>query len=217
VPIKPEEINASKLPTAVRGYQKQAVDELLLRIAWDYRQALRSHESWAKDEKWLKDRVAELEAELAGRDDQYARLQESQRERFRSELQERSGPLMDELARLRQAVKDHEGREELTRTLLATAQRTARELRESTRAECEALLKAAHRRAAVIEHDARKTVKHSAGEIERLRRVEEDLKAQLRRTLESVLGKDEPQQPEQPEQPEPQPEQQSQPQFFAVD
>jgi DivIVA domain-containing protein len=188
VPIKPEEINASKLPIAMRGYQKQAVDEFLLRIAWDYRQATRAHENWAKDEKWLKDRVAELEAELAGRDDQFARMQETQRERFRSELQERSGPLMDELTRLRAAVKDHEGREELTRTLLSTAQRTARELRESTRAECEGLLKAAHRRAAEIEHDAHRTVKHSAAEIERLHRVEDDLKAQLRRTLESVLG-----------------------------
>jgi cell division septum initiation protein DivIVA len=172
----------------MRGYQKQAVDEFLLRIAWDYRQATRAHENWAKDEKWLKDRVAELEAELAGRDDQFARMQETQRERFRSELQERSGPLMDELTRLRAAVKDHEGREELTRTLLSTAQRTARELRESTRAECEGLLKAAHRRAAEIEHDAHRTVKHSAAEIERLHRVEDDLKAQLRRTLESVLG-----------------------------
>ncbi|HET7137269.1 MAG TPA: DivIVA domain-containing protein [Gaiellaceae bacterium] len=188
MPIKPEEINASKLPIAMRGYQKQAVDEFLLRIAWDYRQATRAHENWAKDEKWLKDRVAELEAELAGRDDQFARMQETQRERFRSELQERSGPLMDELTRLRAAVKDHEGREELTRTLLSTAQRTARELRESTRAECEGLLKAAHRRAAEIEHDAHRTVKHSAAEIERLHRVEDDLKAQLRRTLESVLG-----------------------------
>jgi DivIVA domain-containing protein len=189
VPIKPEEINASKLPVAVRGYQRQAVDEFLLRVAWDYRQATRAHENWAKDEKWLKERVAELESELAGRDDQFARLQDAQRERFRQELQERSGPLMDELARLRNAVKEHEGREELTRTLVATAQRTARELRESTRAECESMLKAAQRRAGEIEHDALAAVRRSAAEIERLRRVESDLKEQLRRTLESVLGR----------------------------
>lgn len=188
MPIRPEEINASKLPIAMRGYQRQAVDEFLLRIAWDYRQATRAHENWAKDEKWLKDRVAELEAELASRDEQFARLQEAQRERFRSELHERSGPMMDELTRLREAVKEHEEREELTRTLLSTAHRTARELRESTRAECEGLLKAAHRRAAEIERNAHTSVRHSAAEIERLRRVEHDLKAQLRRTLESVLG-----------------------------
>lgn len=188
MPIKPEEINASKLPVGMRGYQRQAVDEFLLRVAWDYRQATRAHENWAKDEKWLKERVAELEAELTGRDDQFARLQEAQRERFRQELQERSGPLMDELTRLRNAVKEHEGREELTRTLVATAQRTARELRESTRAECESMLKAAQRRAGEIEHDALAAVRHSAAEIERLRRVETDLKEQLRRTLESVLG-----------------------------
>jgi DivIVA domain-containing protein len=208
VPIKPEEINASKLPVGVRGYQRQAVDEFLLRIAWDYRQATRAHEGWAKDEKWLKDRVAELEAELASRDEHFARLQEAQRERFRQELHERSGPLLDELNRLREsakenagheeltaevtrlraAVAEHESREELTRALLATAQRTARELRLSTRAECESLLKAAHRRAAEIERDAHRSVKHSAAEIERLRQVEENLKAQLRRTLELVLA-----------------------------
>jgi DivIVA domain-containing protein len=188
VPIKPEEINASNLTVGVRGYQRQAVDKFLQRIAWDYRQATRAHEGWAKDERWLKDRVAELEGHIAGQEDQFARMQEAQRERFRQEIQERSGPLLDELARLRAAVKDHEAREELTRTLVATAQRTARELRESTRAECEGLLKAAHRRAAEIEQDARASVRHSAAEIDRLRRVESDLKAQLRRTLEAVLG-----------------------------
>jgi DivIVA domain-containing protein len=192
VPIKPEEINASNLPVALRGYQREAVDEFLLRIAWDYRQATRAHENWAKDEKWLKDRVAELESELAARDQHFERLQEAQRERFRQELHDRSGSLSDELARLRAAVREHESRDELTRTLLATAQRSAREMRESTRAECEAMLKAAQRRAAEIERDARSTVRHSAAEIERLRHVESDLKAQLRRTLESVLGQVEP-------------------------
>jgi DivIVA domain-containing protein len=177
VPIKPEEINASKLPVAVRGYKREAVEEFLLRIAWDYRQATRSHDTWAQDEKWLKDRVAELEAELAGQEEKLATLQQTLEERFRQELRERTAGAGDELARLRTRIKEHENREEMTRTLLLSAQRSARELRESTRAECEALLKSAHRRAA---------------EIERLRRMERDLKEQLRRTLESVLGKDEP-------------------------
>ena len=188
MPMRPEEINASKLPVGMRGYQRQAVDEFLLRVAWDYRQALRGHDDWAKEERRLKDRVAELEAELAARDARFAQQQETQRDRFRQELSERSGPLLDELERLRGAVRDHEAREELTRTLLTTAQRTARELRESTRAECEGLLKAAHRRAAEIERDAHASARHSAAEIERLRRLEGDLRAQLRRTLESVLG-----------------------------
>lgn len=192
MPIKPEEINASKLPVAVRGYKREAVEEFLLRIAWDYRQATRSHDTWAQDEKWLKDRVAELEAELAGQEEKLATLQQTLEERFRQELRERTAGAGDELARLRTRIKEHENREEMTRTLLLSAQRSARELRESTRAECEALLKSAHRRAAEIEHDAHATVRHSNSEIERLRRMERDLKEQLRRTLESVLGKDEP-------------------------
>jgi DivIVA domain-containing protein len=199
VPIKPEEINASKLPVGMRGYQRDAVEEFLLRIAWDYGQATRAHDTWVKDETSLRSRVAELETQLAAKDEQLARLEESQYGRVEQELHERSAPLMEELSRLRAAADEHEGREEMVRTLIATAQRSARETRESTRAECEALLKAAHRRAAEIEHAARGSLKQKAAEVERLRRLEGDLKAQLRRTLESVLADDEPQADEQAE------------------
>jgi DivIVA domain-containing protein len=200
VPIKPEEINASQLPVALRGYQREAVDEFLLRIAWDYRQATRAHENWAKDERWLKERVAELEAQVAGQEEQWARLQESQRTQFREELDVRSASLTDELARLRKAVAEHEGREEMTRTLLQTAQRTAREMREATRTECEGLLKAAHRRAGEIEQEARASLKHMAAEVERLQRLEADLKTHLQQLLESVIGKIEQKSEQEPEQ-----------------
>jgi DivIVA domain-containing protein len=199
VPIKPQEINSSKLPVGMRGYQREPVDEFLRRIAWDYGQATREHDSWAKDEKFLRERVAELEAELAAKDAQFALLQQAQYARVEQELRERTGPVMEELSRLRAALAEHEGREEMVRTLLSTAQRSARETRESTRAECEALLKAAHRRAVDIEHDAHGSLKQKAAEVERLRRLENDLKAQLRRTLESVLGGDEPQSREAPQ------------------
>jgi len=193
VPIKPEEINSSKLPVAMRGYQRDAVDAFLLRIAWDYGQATRAHEAWTRDEKSLKARVAELEAELAGKNDQLSRLDESRSERVEQELNERSAPLMEELSRLRAAESEREGREEMVRMLLATAQRSARETRESTRTECEALLKAAHRRAAEIEQAAHGSLKQKAAEVQRLRRLEDDLKAKLRRTLESVLADEIPQ------------------------
>lgn len=200
MPIKPEEIDPSQLPVAMRGYQREATDELLKRVAWDYRQAVRAQETRAKDERKLRDRILELEEQIDLQGETFARAQQSQQERFDQELRQRTSALEAEIARLQAQVRAHEGRDEMTRALLATAQRSARELRESARAECEALLKAAQRRAVEIEQDAHAAVRHSAGEVERLKRLEADLKAQLQRTLEAVLGKDE-QAPEQ--QPEP--------------
>lgn len=204
MPIKPEEIDPSKLPVGMRGYQREATDELLKRVAWDYRQAVRAQETWAKDERKLKDRVLELEEQVASQGETFARAQQSQQERFEQELRKRTSALEAEVARLQGQVRAHEGRDEMTRALLATAQRSAREMRESVRAECEALLKAAQRRAAEIEQGAHASVRHSATEIDRLKRLEADLKAQLQRTLESVLGKDEA--PEQQAEPQQQPE-----------
>jgi len=67
------------------------------------------------------------------------------------------------------------------------AQRSAKELRESTREEAESLLKAAQRRAVEIEHDARADARHATAEIERLQRLETDLRNRLRATLEAVI------------------------------
>jgi vacuolar-type H+-ATPase subunit E/Vma4 len=69
-----------------------------------------------------------------------------------------------------------------------TSERTARELRSSAREDAEAILKAAHRRAAEIERQAKKSVRNSSVEVERLRRLEDDLKKQLQRTLQAVIG-----------------------------
>ena len=65
MPIKPEEIDPSKLPVAFRGYDRAATDDLLKRVAWDYRQASRVEETWAKDEQRYKAQIAELEALVA--------------------------------------------------------------------------------------------------------------------------------------------------------
>src|SRR5581483_7830611 len=116
--------------------------------------------------------VQELEAELA-----------SQRDGFDRELRERTAVLEAQLERVRNTLREHEQRDEMTRRLLESAQRSARELRESTRSECEALIKAAQRRAVEIEADSRSAVRHSLREIDRLNKLERDLKAQLRTKL----------------------------------
>ena len=194
MPIKPEDVNASDLPVARRGYQQEAVDQLLLRVAWDYRQALRALDDHAKSDEKQAERVAALEAqlaaataELAATREQGAAARAEQRAQFEEDLRAQTEALQAEIRRLEEEVSGFSGREELTRTLLQAAQRSARELRESARQECEALLKAAHRRATEIEQEARTTLRHSTAEIDRLRRVEDDLREQLAKTLESVL------------------------------
>ena len=67
--IKPEEIDPSRLKTALRGYDRQATDELLEQIALDYRHALRAQE-------WLASRVDELEKQVGAREDEVERLQQ---------------------------------------------------------------------------------------------------------------------------------------------
>ena len=177
MPIKPEQVNASKLPSALRGYDRDATEELLRRVAWDYLQVERAHAAVAEEAEALRQRIAELEGAA-----------DHQRELFDRAVDDRKTELEDEIASLKKALHEHEQRDEMTRRLLVSAQRSARELREQAREEAEALLKAAQRRAGEIELEARATLRHSLREIDRLKKLEVDLKDQLRRTLESVIG-----------------------------
>src|SRR5581483_11249154 len=160
MPIKPEQVNSSKLPGALRGYDRDATDELLRRVAWDYLQVERAHTTAVEEAETLRSRVQELEAELA-----------SQRDGFDRELRERTAVLEAQLERVRNTLREHEQRDEMTRRLLESAQRSARELRESTRTECESLIKAAQRRAVEIEAESRATIRHSLREIDRLNKL----------------------------------------------
>src|SRR5947209_7391423 len=65
MPIRPEEIDPSKLPVGLRGYDRAATDELLKRVAWDYRQALRAQEERAENDRHIGKQIEELEARLA--------------------------------------------------------------------------------------------------------------------------------------------------------
>jgi cell division septum initiation protein DivIVA len=188
VPIKPEEIDPSRLQVTLRGYDREATDELLKRVAWDYRQALRAHEDRAQADTRLSKQVEELEARLAAQQEEFAALLASREDRARADVDRHSAALEAELSLVRRKLQAHESRDELTRALLRAAQRAAREIRDSARDDARALLKAARRRAIQIEREANVSVRHSSVEIERLRRLEDDLRDRLRSTLESVIG-----------------------------
>ncbi len=144
MPIRVEEIDSSKLRVVFRGFDQEHTDELLRRVAWDYLQVTRKQEVWADHRLKLEQRVAELEAEVNSQRDEFTRAL-AERDRAEEELRARGAALDAEVEPLQRSLREHEGRDEMTRALLTAAQRSARGMRESVRSECDALLKAAHR------------------------------------------------------------------------
>jgi cell division septum initiation protein DivIVA len=206
MPIRPEDIDPSKLPVSLRGYDREATDELLKRVAWDYRQALRAQEERADNDRRLAEQVQALEARLASQELEFTRALEarhSTEEPKETEADRRVAALETELSLLRRKLHAHESRAELTRAVLQAAQRAARDVRESARQDAKAVLKAAERRAVKIEREANVSARHSVTEIERLRRLENDLRDRLRHTLQAVIGENG---SERAEEPEPQPD-----------
>ena len=212
MPIRPEDIDSNKLPVSLRGYDRAAVDELLKRVASDYRQALRVEDTWANERDRLKNRNAELEARLESQQTDFTKIL-AERLTVRdgasssrvTELETEVGRLQEEARRLQELVRRHEARRDLTETLLLTAKRSATEQRESARQDAEALLKAAQRRAEEIERDARVDARHATAEIGRLQKLESDLRDRLRDTLEAVIGDKDRQAASQGEAAEPEP------------
>lgn len=188
MPIRPEEIDPSKLPVSLRGYDREATDELLKRVAWDYRQTLRVHEDRVKNEEKLAQEISTLEARIALQQEEFTRAIAERETRVDVDAGRRETAFEEEIALLRRKVRVYESRDELMRALLVAAQRAAREIRESARADADAVLKAARRRAIGIERNAYSSARHSAVEVERLRRLENDLRDRLRETLEAVIG-----------------------------
>jgi cell division septum initiation protein DivIVA len=193
MPIRPEEIDPGKLQISLRGYDREATDELLKRVAWDYRQAIRAQEDRVKNEERLANEVAGLEARIALQQEEFTRAIAARETRVDANSGRREAALEDEIALLHRKLHVYESRDELTRALLRAAQRAARETRESAREDAVALLKAARRRAVTIERNANSSARHSAVEVERLHRLENDLRDRLRVTLEAVIGKEAPQ------------------------
>jgi cell division septum initiation protein DivIVA len=207
MPIKPEEIDPSKLPVTFRGYDRAATDELLKRVAWDYRQARRVEETWGQEKERLRTQIIALEAQVASQQEEFTRAV-AERESLRDQASSaKIAALEAEVLRLERLVRHHASRQDLTETLLETAKRSARELRESAREDAEALLKSAQRRAAEIVHDARTDARHATFEIGRLQKLESDLRDRLRNTLEAVIGEngDQAAAPEATAEPEPAP------------
>jgi cell division septum initiation protein DivIVA len=192
MPIKPEEISAENLPQGMRGYQREATENLLKLVAWDYRRVLREHAVDAEELQRVRAHNDQLETELQALRSLLDAQPTELHAQMQSQVSERTASLESEVNRLRAQLEAQSHRAALPETLLTSALRSARELREQTRAECDAVLKSARRRAQEIEGDARRSVQHASGELERLKQMEHDLREQLRRILESVIDRESP-------------------------
>jgi cell division septum initiation protein DivIVA len=104
------------------------------------------------------------------------------------DLTQRVEELTRQVASLEEATARYKEREELTRTLLASAQRAAREERESARQEAELILKKAARREGQLEQKASRLEADRLSELARLEAWRDDTIARLRGTLEAIVG-----------------------------
>jgi len=160
--MKPEEIDPTQLKRTLRGYNRKATDDLLERVAFDYRQATRAQDAWTRESERLKARITELE--------------------------EQSAAHASEVARLQKVVAAHSERQALIEAMLVTAQRTAQEISETAQQEANATVLAAQERAREIERQAHFSIRQTTAELDRLRTLESDLRTRLRETLEAALG-----------------------------
>jgi cell division septum initiation protein DivIVA len=152
VPLDPEQIGTNGLPRdALGGYKAGAVEELLKRVAWDYRKLLEERKSLAEAVDRLERRVQELEPML---------------ETLADELERRRNP------------------EDLSRLLLAAAQRAAHDLRSSTRSDGEAALKKARARAQSIEAEAQRRLDTAT----ELGKLAAQVRERLQAALDTILG-----------------------------
>jgi cell division initiation protein len=162
VAIKPEEIDPSQLKRTFRGYNRKATNDLLERVALDYRQATRAQETWTRESERLKSRIAELEAQAAAHE--------------------------AEITRLRHVVNEHAERQALVEAMLVSAQRTAQEIKDAAQHDADEIIQAAQQHAVEMEQRARHSIRQTTAELDRLRTLESDLRTRLRQTLEAALG-----------------------------
>ena len=71
--------------------------------------------------------------------------------------------------------------------MLALAQRAARELRESTRVECETMIKKTRSHAAKLQYDLDRVRAATEAEIEELESLKRELREQMRLSLQALL------------------------------
>ena len=153
--MDPDAINADGLPRALRGYDCEATDDLLKRVAWDYLQVL--------GEVRRLSRLTEQEQAVSG-------VRGLDAAGFGGRTAAGAEP------------------DDVGRALLAAAQKAAKELRESTRRECEVIIKKARRRAEDIAAAEERQVRRASSDAAAVLEAAARLRGQLAAALEAVTS-----------------------------
>jgi cell division septum initiation protein DivIVA len=164
MPLDPNEIDPSKLPhTAFGGFKPDETVELLRRVGWEYREILDENAKLAANADELRRNADQLAAEV---------------ETLRSGI-----------AALKEEKAARTNRDEAARVAITAALRAASELRESTRRDCEVVLKKVHRRAESIRAEIeRLDLTAAQAELGRLKGLQAEVREQLQDSLLSVLA-----------------------------
>jgi cell division septum initiation protein DivIVA len=104
------------------------------------------------------------------------------------QLRRHAEELEAQVASLQGQLEERRDPDEISRTLLGAAQRAARELRDSARTDCEAMLKKAHGRASQIEAEAHKHTDTASADLLRLQQLGAQVRKELRSTLDTILA-----------------------------
>ena len=169
--LRPEDLNISALPRSPLGHLKtEAVEELLQRAAWDYREALSQNQQLSTQNQQLSTQNQQLSTTV-------------------EHLTQRVDELTAEIGSLEEEATTRKNPDELARALLAAAQRTARAERDAARQEAESTLKKARTRAERIEQDVARRTEQHLDELARLEALREDVIKQLRALLQDVADR----------------------------
>ncbi len=162
-PNEPNDIEIEGLPRAlVGGLRRSAVQELLRRVQWEYSQLFFEYRK-LKEAGEAGQRADEPRAEPV------AAL---------------AAPEVEPAAEAAEAPRREP--DELARLALAAARRTARELRESARRDCELMLKKARLRVVELEHEFERAKASRRAELAELDAMMDDVRAQMRAALQTI-------------------------------
>jgi cell division septum initiation protein DivIVA len=164
-----DRINVELPRATVGGLKKGPVEELLRQIARDYA-------TLEQENRKLLDTLEDRDADSSDGT--------TVQEPARTNLEHAADAATGQLGPSRAAQSDTY---ELAGAVLALAQRTARDMRDSTRADCELMIKKSRAYAAQVESDAQRARARSMAELDELDALKRDLRDELRRSLEGFL------------------------------
>lgn len=175
--LQPDEIDLDGLPRTIGGgLKREPVEELLQRVQWEYSQLYYEHKR--------------VKAELSRREPE-SDPGGAAKERAPAPGDATPAPPEHASSRDPSAVplagsprpRDYD---ELARFVLSAAHRASREMRESTRRECELALKKVRSRVADLESEYDQAIVASRTELERLESMLLEMREQMRSALEAL-------------------------------